>query len=279
MSRAYLSIQHVNKSFEVDGRALQVLQDVSLDLEKNRFVTIVGASGCGKSTLLRIVAGLEDADGQVLHDGLKVTGPSLHRGMVFQDPRLFPWLTVERNVALGLENSEHGADRRQALVDQHLALVGLSDFSKAYPRQLSGGMAQRVAIARGLVNRPSLLLLDEPFGALDAFTRSHLQEELQRIWQQEHLTTLLVTHDVEEAVLLGGQVVVMSPRPGRIAEVIDVPLAYPRDRRDPALGALRNRVLDALEDIRSPAGLQTPRPAPALASPVRQPDRQPRKVA
>ncbi|MCX8997476.1 ABC transporter ATP-binding protein [Rhizobiaceae bacterium BDR2-2] len=254
----YLSVQSVTKHFHVDGRQITALTNVDLNVERASFVTIVGASGCGKSTLLRIIAGLERSEGHVLHDGTQVSGPSLSRGLVFQEPRLFPWLDVEGNIALGLENSGLGNAEKRELVREHLALVSLSDFARAYPRQLSGGMAQRVAIARGLVNRPGLLLLDEPFGALDAFTRAHLQDELQRIWQKERITALLVTHDVDEAVLLGGRVVIMSPRPGRIAEIVDVPLPYPRDRRMPEIAPIRNTVLDILDGIRTPPGARTP---------------------
>ncbi|MGV6875188.1 ABC transporter ATP-binding protein [Pseudochelatococcus sp. B33] len=261
----YLSIRHLNKVFRVNDRRLQALLDINLEVEQGSFVTIVGASGCGKSTLLRIVAGLETGEGTVIHDGKPVEEPSLDRGLVFQEARLFPWLTVEQNVALGLENAPVDTRTKERLVREHLELVSLTDFAKAYPRQLSGGMAQRVAIARGIVNRPGLLLLDEPFGALDAFTRAHLQDELQHIWEHEHLTALLVTHDVDEAVLLGKRVVVMSPRPGRIARIVDIPLAYPRDRRSPGLIGFRNLILDELDAIRGP------RPATGKAREIKVP--------
>jgi sulfonate transport system ATP-binding protein len=248
MSQSALALTSVSRSFTVDGRAVNALADVELAVRPGEFVTIVGASGCGKSTLLRIVAGLDRSNGgTVVHDGAPVAGPSLKRGIVFQEPRLFPWLTVAQNIALGLENSGLKATARQRLVSEHIALVGLAGFEKAYPRQLSGGMAQRVAIARGLVNRPDLLLLDEPFGALDALTRARLQGELQRIWAHEGITMLLVTHDVDEAVFLGDRVVVMAPQPGRIAEIFSIGLPQPRDRRDENLLRLRNTVLAALE--------------------------------
>ncbi|MBX3540153.1 MAG: ABC transporter ATP-binding protein [Chelatococcus sp.] len=249
MAENRLAIRAVNKTFHVDGSALIALSDIDLDIAPGSFVTIVGASGCGKSTLLRIIAGLDAGEGEVLHGGQPVAGPSLDRGLVFQEPRLFPWLTVEQNVALGLENAPLDAAAKRRTVGSHLALVGLSAFAKALPRQLSGGMAQRVAIARGLVNRPSVLLLDEPFGALDALTRAHLQDELQRIWAHERITTVLVTHDVDEAVLLGDRVVVMAPRPGRIAHIFDIDLPRLRDRRSEELVRLRNVVLDALETV------------------------------
>jgi sulfonate transport system ATP-binding protein len=248
MADSSLQIGHVSRIYRVDGRALEALDGIDLTVAPGEFITVVGASGCGKSTLLRIIAGLDTSfRGVVLHNGIPVTGPSLDRGIVFQEPRLFPWLTVEQNVAIGLENAPLDAVAKRKLTAEHIALVGLIGFEKAYPRQLSGGMAQRAAIARSLVNRPGLLLLDEPFGALDALTRAHLQTELQRIWKHERITAVLVTHDVDEAVLLGDRIVVMAPRPGRIAYVFPVAIPRPRDRRDDALLRLRNEVLDALE--------------------------------
>src|SRR6185312_11054449 len=183
-------------------------------------------------------------------DGKQVRGPSLERGIVFQDHRLFPWLTIEQNVGLGLENSDWTAARKKETIAKHIELVGLVGFERAYPHQLSGGMAQRAAIARALVNQPSILLLDEPFGALDALTRSKLQEELQRIWQAERITSILVTHDVDEAVYLGDRVVVMQPRPGRIRSTFEVPVPHPRDRADPVLKSLSDEVRALLLDPR-----------------------------
>jgi sulfonate transport system ATP-binding protein len=248
MTENALQITDLSRSFKVDGHSVDALTDVDLSVKPGEFITIVGASGCGKSTLLRLIAGLDVPDkGTIIHDGQTIEGPSLKRGIVFQEPRLFPWLTVSENIALGLENASVAPDVKQRLVHQHIALVGLAGFERAYPRQLSGGMAQRVAIARGLVNRPDVLLLDEPFGALDALTRAHLQSELQRIWSHERITMLLVTHDVDEAVFLGDRVVVMAPRPGRIAEIFDIALPHPRDRKNEGLLRLRNHVLTALE--------------------------------
>ncbi|MFF7705782.1 ATP-binding cassette domain-containing protein [Pseudomonas sp. NPDC007930] len=241
-----LVLDHVSKHFHnpQGGPALQVLDDIALDIAPGEFISIVGASGCGKSTLLRMILGLEqDFDGQILLDGQAVNGTGLERGIVFQDHRLFPWLNVQANIAVGLKNSPLPAAAKRDAVREHLALVGLERFAEAYPHQISGGMAQRVAIARGLVNRPSVLLLDEPFGALDALTRARLQNELQRIWAQERITMVLVTHDVEEAVLLGDRVVVMQPNPGRIKRIVEVDLAHPRQRNDPRLVALRDNVL------------------------------------
>jgi len=247
MSHGHLQIDSVSKQFRVGGESLRALESVDLSVAPGAFLTIVGASGCGKSTLLRLIAGLDtEFQGDIVLDGHRVTAPSLDRGLVFQEPRLFPWLTVAQNVGLGLLNADMSKAAKQRAVADHIALVGLNGFQDAYPHQLSGGMAQRAAIARGLVNRPGVLLLDEPFGALDALTRARLQDELQRIWAAEGITMLLVTHDVEEAVYLGDRVVVMAARPGRIAAAFDVTLPRPRDRASPALARLRDEVMAAL---------------------------------
>lgn len=250
-----LNIRGVEKRYagpDGSAQALLVLQDINLDVPAGQFVSIVGASGCGKSTLLRLILGLDDDyAGQILLDGKPVRGAGLDRGIVFQDHRLFPWLNVERNIATALRNAPLSKAEKRELVAAHIALVGLQGFEKSYPHQISGGMAQRVAIARGLVNRPRVLLLDEPLGALDALTRSRLQNELQRIWQQEQITMVLVTHDVEEAVFLGDRVVVMQPRPGRIRRIVDVDLPHPRNRSDPRFIRLRD---DVLSDFLDPDG-------------------------
>ncbi|MFW9621619.1 MAG: ABC transporter ATP-binding protein, partial [Macromonas sp.] len=195
-----LTIQNLNKRYDVKGQPLPVLQNINLTIEPGEFVSIVGSSGCGKSTLLRLIIGLEgDHEGEIALNGRPISGTGLERGIVFQEHRLFPWLTVEKNVELGLLNANLSAAQKRNTVREHIELVGLTGFENAYPHQLSGGMSQRVAIARSLVNRPDILLLDEPFGALDAMTRAHLQQELHRIWQAEGITMILVTHDVEEA--------------------------------------------------------------------------------
>ncbi|MFV0675812.1 ABC transporter ATP-binding protein [Variovorax sp. tm] len=231
-------------STQADGGELQVLEGIDLHVPAGRFVSIVGASGCGKSTLLRLILGLDaQYEGQILLGGQPISGTGRERGIVFQDHRLFPWLTVAQNIAVGLRNAPFTAKEKAELVAEHVALVGLNGFERSWPHQISGGMAQRVAIARGLVNRPRVLLLDEPFGALDALTRSRLQNELQRIWQKERITMLLVTHDVEEAVFLGDRVVVMQPSPGRIRRIVDVDLPHPRNRSDPEFIRLRDDVL------------------------------------
>ncbi|MCJ8510444.1 ABC transporter ATP-binding protein [Rhizobium lemnae] len=273
---AHLAIHNVTRQFSVDSRTVTALQYVSLTVAEGEFITIVGASGCGKSTLLRLGAGLDAGhEGEIRHRGDVVQGPSLDRGIVFQEPRLFPWLTVERNIALGLENATVSKAEKKRLVDEHLELVGLAGFAKAYPHRLSGGMAQRAGIARGLVNRPDVLFLDEPFGALDAITKAHLQGELQSIWAKEKITMILVTHDVDEAVFLGDRVVVMSPRPGRIREIVQVNLPRPRDRTSSTFGDVRARVLQSLNGtahVRDPQPVPTetksvlPRPAHAIAA-------------
>ncbi len=242
-----IEIVDVHKWYTVDNETLHVLGGLNLSIAPGEFVSIVGLSGCGKSTLLRLLIGLDrDYQGQIRVGGEPVVGPSLERGIVFQEHRLFPWLTVRENVGLGLMNSQKSAAEKEKAVQEHIALVGLEGFEGVYPHQLSGGMAQRAAIARALVNQPSILLLDEPFGALDALTRSNLQQELRRIWQAEKISMLLVTHDVEEAVYLGDRVVVLEARPGRIERVVDVPVPHPRDRSDPRLKALVEEVRDAI---------------------------------
>jgi ABC-type nitrate/sulfonate/bicarbonate transport system ATPase subunit len=220
-----LSVRGVERRFD----KTLALQATDLDVAENDFITILGPSGCGKSTLLRIVAGLDhQTAGEVLLDGRRIEGPGADRGMVFQSYTLFPWLTVLDNVCFGL--AERGLPREQQLDIAHgfLAKVGLKGFDKHYPKQLSGGMQQRTAIARALANNPRMLLMDEPFGALDHQTRELMQELLLGIWEEQKKTVLFVTHDIDEAVFMGGRVVVMSARPGRIKLDRMVPLAHPR---------------------------------------------------
>ena len=239
-----LTINKLHKHYRVKDKNLHILDNVSLSIRPGEFVSIVGSSGCGKSTLLRLIIGLEgDYQGEILLDGNPISGTSLDRGIVFQEHRLFPWLTVEQNVGLALENSTLSATEKQRSIQEHIELVGLRGFEKAYPHQLSGGMSQRVAIARGLVNRPEILLLDEPFGALDAMTKFKLQNELQHIWETEGITMFLVTHDVEEAIYLGDRVVIMEPRPGRIKRIVPVPLDRPRNRLDLEFVRIKEEIL------------------------------------
>ena len=253
MSKAgTLSINNLYKRYQVQDKLLNILDNINLNIQSGEFVSIVGSSGCGKSTLLRLIGGLDtEYEGEILLDEHPITKPDLDRGIVFQDHRLFPWLTVEQNIGLALENSDLSASEKQELIREHIALVGLRGFEKAHPHQISGGMSQRAAIARGLVNRPEILLLDEPFGALDALTKVHLQNELQNIWLHEKITMILVTHDVEEAVFLGDKVVVLASRPGRIKHIVPVPLEHPRDRTDPEFIRIKQQVLNEISAFHS----------------------------
>ena len=243
---AALLIREVSHRFELDGRPLPVLDDVSLRLESGEFVAILGPSGCGKSTLLRLVAGLDfPAAGFLALDGQPIDGPDASRIIVFQDPTLYPWRTVWSNVALGLEARGLLRSHRER-VDDILRLVGLAGFAAAYPRQLSGGMSQRAALARALVNDPKLLVLDEPLGQLDSLTRIAMQQELVSLWQRAGFTALLVTHDVEEAVFLASRIIVLSARPARITAEVANARPYPRHRGDPHLADLRREIMGHL---------------------------------
>ncbi|MGU3399981.1 ABC transporter ATP-binding protein [Brucellaceae bacterium D45D] len=240
---AHIEIKDVSHRFGLEGKSLPVLNRVSLDVKPGEFVAILGPSGCGKSTLLRLAAGLETpSSGAILSDGEKVLTPDPSRVVVFQDPTLYPWRTVEANVALGLE--ARGVYKTlKHRVTEAIDLVGLSGFANAFPRQLSGGMAQRAALARAIVNDPKLLILDEPLGKLDSLTRLAMQTELLDLWQRNGFTTLLVTHDVEEAIFLAQRVIIFSDRPAAIKAQLDIDLPYPRHRGDPKLAELRRQAL------------------------------------
>jgi len=243
---ASLDIERVSHAFDIDGAELPVLDDISLSVEPGEFVALLGPSGCGKSTLLRLIAGLDRPSSGVLReDDIRIKGPHPSRVVVFQDPTLFPWRSVWDNVALGLEAQGILKSQRQR-VDAALDLVGLAAFRNAYPHQLSGGMAQRVALARALVNDPKVLVLDEPLGKLDSLTRITMQAEISALWQRKGFTTLLVTHDAEEALFLANRVVVLSDRPARIKADIAVQRPYPRHRGDPYLAELRKQILGLL---------------------------------
>lgn len=246
---ASLGIREVTKSFptpENDAVRTLAISGVSLGVEAGEFVSIIGPSGCGKSTLLRLIAGLEIPDaGELLIGNKSITGPSAERGLVFQDPNLFPWLTVRGNIQAGLVARGLLQSKRHE-VDDFMRLVGLQDFANAYPHHLSGGMAQRVALARALINHPTVLLMDEPLGALDSFTRMRMQDEVLRLWQMRRMTTLLVTHDIEEAIYMSDRIVIMTPRPGRIDKTISVTLERPRQRNGPELLRLRSAILEHL---------------------------------
>ena len=266
MTDAKIRIQQVGKTFVTDKREVEALQSVSLDIQPNEFITFVGASGCGKSTLLRIIAGLESLSrGDILLDGKPVDGPSVDRAMVFQHYSLYPWLTVMKNIKFcrqlkvisdtvrGDGDIETASGRADAL----LSLMGLTNFADAFPSQLSGGMQQRVAIARALMPKPATLLMDEPFGALDAQTREVMHDLIRHVHKLEKTTILFVTHDVEEAIYLGNRVVLMAPRPGRIDSIYDVPLPAQRDqdmKLSPEFTALKREILGR---IRETSGMQT----------------------
>jgi sulfonate transport system ATP-binding protein len=235
-----VEIKQLTKTFSDKENTVKALDNINLEIGEGSFVSIIGGSGCGKSTMLRIIGGLDtEYDGEVLVDGIKVTAPSRDKGFIFQDHRLLPWLTVKENIRFSLPGNQKKNDE---LIHEYLSLVGLSDFENAYPKQLSGGMAQRVAIARALANKPKILLLDEPFGALDAITRLNLQEELLKIWQKENITMIIVTHDIDEAVYLGQKVVVMTPRPGRIKNIHRVDLGTLRVRTGGLFTAARDEI-------------------------------------
>jgi len=215
-----IEIHNLNKEFVVDKNPIRVLNDINLEIKEGEFITIVGHSGCGKSTLLKIMCGLVDyEDGTVERNGHPVEGPGPNCGMVFQDHRLLPWLKIKDNVGFGLKNLSK--EEKEKTVLSHLKMVGLEGFENSYPAQLSGGMSQRAAIARGLANNPTILLLDEPFGALDALTRIQMQKEILEIQEKEKTTMVMVTHDIDEAIYLGDRIVVMSARPGEIKEIIE----------------------------------------------------------
>lgn len=242
-----LDIQGVSKTYLVDGAPLLALSDIRFAVEAGEFVSILGTSGCGKSSLLRLIIGLDnDYEGDILVDGRRILGPGPERGIVFQEPRLLPWLTIEQNVALGLDASDVPPALRLRIVQEQLKRVRLAGFERAYPHQLSGGMAQRAAIARALVSRPKILLMDEPLGALDSQTRAYMQDELLGIWGREQITMVMVTHDIEEAVYLSNKVIVMEPEPGRIRGILPIEWPQPRNRAAPAFAALKERILQML---------------------------------
>lgn len=226
---AKLEVQNLSKVFPQRRKSLTVLEEINLHLLDNELVCLVGASGCGKSTLLKIIAGLsQPTTGEIRVDNEVVPGPGADRGMVFQSYTLYPWLTVAQNIAFGLKVQKMPKAQRQERVSYYLHMIGLTDFASAYPKQLSGGMKQRVAIARALVNQPEVLLMDEPFGALDAQTKEQLQEFLLELWEQTKITILMVTHDIEEAIFLSQRLYIMASHPGRVKAEIPIPLPSSR---------------------------------------------------
>ena len=247
MSSMTLELKNVSKSFVApDGTSVtQALSPIDLTIQHGEFVSVVGPSGCGKSTLLRVIAGLtKPTTGTATLDGKPIEGAGPDRGVAFQKPTLFPWLTVEQNVTFGPKLAgKVDAERVRSLLD----MAGLLEFKDSYPHQLSGGMAQRAALVRTMVMEPEVFLLDEPLGALDAFTRMNMQDEILSMWQRLGSTMVMVTHDVDEAIYMGGSVLVMAPRPGRIVERIEVDLPYPRARTSERFFELRSHVLDTLD--------------------------------
>jgi len=269
MAKKLISIKNLHKEYQVEkGPSVNALNGVSLEIEENEFVCVVGPSGCGKTTLLNIIAGLEPFDsGSVTMDGEAIVGPGPERGVIFQQYALFPWMTVRKNIEYGLKfikkpvttekvdaqgvktevtvMQKLTAEEKYALSDRYIKMVNLSGFENSYPKALSGGMKQRVAIARAYALNPELLLMDEPFGALDAQTRAQLQEDLLKTWENERKTVFFITHDVDEAVLLSTKVVIMSARPGQIKEIVDIDLPYPRNQAtklDEAFIKHKNRI-------------------------------------
>lgn len=239
-----LEIKNIRKSFLINNEEIEVLLDINLDVKDGEIVSIVGSSGCGKSTLLKMLIGLDETSGgQITINGkTPFEIDSTEVGMIFQESRLFPWKTVEKNVAFGIANKNLSKAERKELVAHYIELVGLKGFEKALPSQLSGGMKQRVSIARTLINKPKILLLDEPFGALDAFTKINLQNEILNICEQEKTTMLIVTHDIDEAIYLGTRVVVMSPKPGVIQKIFNIEVMRPRSRTSDDFDYYRKKI-------------------------------------
>jgi NitT/TauT family transport system ATP-binding protein len=268
-----ISFRDVVKTYPMKDATFTALDRVSLDVSDEEFVTVVGPSGCGKSTLLGMAAGLvTPTAGEVLVDGVPVTGPGPERGVIFQQYALFPWLTVRKNVEFGLRLSGVPAAERRRRALRAIELVGLGDFADALPKTLSGGMKQRCAIARAYVVNPQVLLMDEPFGALDALTRVQLQDQLLDTWSQERRTVLFVTHDVDEAVYLAGRVVVMAARPGRIHRIVDVDLPYPRTeeiRLSAEFGRIRTEVWHSVYHQTTTAAPTTDHPSPNPIKPTK----------
>ena len=247
-----LSIRSLSKSFHINKEDLPVLNNINLDIADGEFLCMVGHSGCGKSTLLKIIAGLVDySQGSIDLEGNELSRSDMNRLMIFQDHRLLPWLTVEENIGFTLYDVP--ANERKDLVQTYIELVHLRGFEKAYPHQLSGGMAQRASIARALIHQPRILLLDEPFGALDALTRIEMQREVLNIWQTQHTTMILVTHDIDEAIYLGDRIVIVSKRPATIKREFKVDLPRERNRTDPEFMRLKAGVFEQFFEVKQPS--------------------------
>ncbi|MDP4089510.1 MAG: ABC transporter ATP-binding protein [Bacillota bacterium] len=246
-------IDHIYRTYvDAKGNEIDALKDINLNIEPGEFISLIGPSGCGKTTLMRLIAGLDEAEsGGVYLDGEVITGTNYERGYVFQQANLFPWETVENNISVGLKARKVYREQKEEIAD-YIRLAGLEGFEKSYPHQISGGMAQRASLVRALINNPKVLLLDEPLGALDSFTRFDLQDKLLELWYDRGTTMILVTHDVDEAVYLSDRIVIMSPRPGKIEEIVDVKLGRPRSRSSVDFLHLRTEILEKLHLSSSP---------------------------
>lgn len=246
---ARIELNDLRKVFRRNEREITAVEDLSFSIEPGQFVCMLGPSGCGKTTILRMIAGLESpTSGEIIQGGKRVTYPGPERGMVFQEFALFPWRTVRKNIEFGLEQKGLTHAQRREISNKYIDLVDLEGFEEAHPRELSGGMKQRVGIARALANDPDVLLMDEPFGSIDAQTRNLMQKELLRIWGSARKTVVFVTHSVDEAVFLADRIVVLTARPAKVREIIDVPLARPRDRTSPEFIDIRAKVLEELQE-------------------------------
>ena len=248
---AFLEVNNVEKIFkdEKRGTELQALQDINFSIKENEFVCLLGGSGCGKSTLLNMIAGFEKpTTGEILMDGKKIEKMGADRGMVFQQPTLMPWLTVQKNISFHLKLKGRSLRQQKIEAQKYIDMVGLTGFEKHYPHELSGGMNQRVGIARALLQNPSLILMDEPFAALDPFTKAEMQEELVRIWQENKQTIIFVTHSIEEALILGTKIIVLSKRPGRVNKIIDLDMSRPRDTTSTVFNQYKREILDLIKE-------------------------------
>ena len=245
---SFIRIDNLSKTYQKDEKVTVAIEDFDLDIKKGELISIVGPSGCGKTTILRMIAGLlEPTSGSISIAGRPCSGPGPDRGMVFQDFALLPWRSVRRNVELGLEIAGMPKEERKARAEKYLEIVGLQDFADSSINELSGGMKQRVGIARALVNNPDVILMDEPFGALDAQTRNIMQAGLVRILEKTDQTIIFITHSVDEAVFLSDRIVILTKRPAKIKEIVEIPWPRPRDRASPEFTALRKRILEELE--------------------------------
>ena len=252
---AFLEVKNVEKVFkdEKRGTELKALDNINFSIKENEFVCLLGGSGCGKSTLLNMIAGFEKpTSGEILMNGKRIERMGADRGMVFQQPTLMPWLTVSKNISFHLKLKGVNKRKQREEAQKYIDMVGLKGFEKHYPHELSGGMNQRVGIARALLLNPALILMDEPFAALDPFTKSEMQEELVRIWQEHKRTIIFVTHSVEEALILGTKIIVLSKRPGRVNKIIDLDMDRPRDTTSPIFNQYKREILDLIQENKKP---------------------------